>query len=257
MKGRLATLAALVVAVAPRAAAAQTMLDQEQRLIDIHSLLLDLGPVGGPGDLAPGEVDLGLEVIGVPPIDGTTGTKRQLTARDHTPLFPRPRLAVGLPAPAGFRAFAGLSYIPPVTLAEVSSHFGGLEAGLAWLPGPWRVGVRAHALYAHSRSPVTDPATRDTLDTLAFGVDLAAAYELGLGPATLTPYAGVGYTHARGDFTVTSDGVELHSRDDALALAGGLRALVWTHWEAVAELELFPGRLVHPSFRVGYVFGAF
>ena len=82
-------------------ARAQTMLDQEVRLIEIHSLLIDIPPGAAPGAYRPGEVSLGLEVIGIPSINGQTGGKVQITASDHTPLFPRPRLAVGLPAPDG------------------------------------------------------------------------------------------------------------------------------------------------------------
>src|SRR5512137_1007830 len=111
-------------------ASAQTMLDQEQRLIQIHSLLLDLSPVQAPGAFVPGELSLGLELIGIPHIDGTTGGKVQITASDRTPLFPRPRIALGLPAPEGFRTFVGLSYIPPIPINGVSTNFGALEGGI-------------------------------------------------------------------------------------------------------------------------------
>ena len=108
--------------------------------------MIELQPANPPGALRPGELVLGLEVIGIPAIDGTTGAKRQITASDRTPAFPRPRLMIGLPAPAGTRAFVGLSYLPPVVLREVSSHLGALEAGLAWADGgPLAAGLRAHA----------------------------------------------------------------------------------------------------------------
>ncbi len=252
MRRALALAAAL--AAAPGPAGAQTMLDQEQRLIDIHSLLVDLPPVDAPGSYAPWEASLGLELVVIPPIDGATGSRRQITASDRTPVFPRPRLAVGLPAPDGFRAFAGLSYIPPFQINGVSSHLGALEAGLAWAPGRWRLGLRGHVLYAESKSPVTDPGTRDTLQTFEFGADLSAGYGMRLGPADLTPYAGVGLTRLAGDFTVTSDGNLLTSRTTALALHGGLRALIQRHWEVVAELAAWPGRLIAPRFRAAYVF---
>ena len=108
-----AWLAALM-ACAAGPLAAQTMLDQQQRLIDIHGLLLDLPPVDAPAALRPGQLSVGIEAIGVPSIDGTTGNKRQITASDQTPVFPRPRLALGLPVPGGFRAFVGVSYVPPI-----------------------------------------------------------------------------------------------------------------------------------------------
>jgi hypothetical protein len=251
-RARIAALSMLAAAAAP--AGAQTMLDQQRRLIDVHDLLLDLPPVDAPADLRPYQLGVAVEVIAIPSIDGATGTRRQITASDHTPLFPRPRLAIGLPAPEGFRAFAGVSYIPPVTLEDVSTHYVAAEAGVGHAAGPLWVGLRAHAAHAFSKSPVTDPTTKDTLETTIYGADVAAGRAFELGLASLTPYAGVGVTRADGRFRVTSDGVVLKSDDTALAIHGGVRLLVKQRWEAVGELDAYPGRLVHPNFRIGYLF---
>jgi hypothetical protein len=243
----------LLLAAGAGPARAQTMLDQERRLIEIHSLLVALPPVDAPGARGPGEASLGLEVVTIPTIDGTTGGKRQITASDRTRAFPRPRLAVGLPAPAGFRAFAGLAYVPPLELRGVSSHLGALEAGLAWLPVPGvALGLRGHLAYAESRSPVTDPATRDTLRTLVAGADLAAGWRIEHALGSATPYAGVGLARVAGDFRVTSDGVVLRSRTTDLALHAGVRLLARQRLELAAELEAVPGRLVHPAFRIAW-----
>lgn len=251
-RARAGAMLLLLSAAAP--ASAQTMLDQQQRLMDIHDLLLDLPPVEAPAALGAYQGQISVEVITIPAIDGTTGGKRQITASDHTPVFPRPRLALGLPAPTGFRAFVGLSYIPPLTIASVSTHYVGGEAGIAYAPGSLGIGLRAHVLHAFSSSPVTDPTTRDTLETFAYGFDATAGYRFEKGWANLTPYAGVGVTHAHGRFRVTSDGVVLTSDDAVPVLEAGLRLLVNRHWEAVVELGAYPGRLVHPNFRLGYAF---
>lgn len=245
-----AALAAAALGASP--AAAQTMLDQEERLIQIHSLLLDLPPVGPPGAYRSGELALDLELIGIPVIDGTTGSKVQITASDRTRVFPRPRLSFGLPAPEGFRAFVGAAYIPPIQINGVSTNYGALEAGFAWTPGPLAVGLRGHVLYARSTSPVTDPNTRDTLVTTEGGADLSAGYRLDLGRISLTPYVGAGLVALQGDFTVTSDGVVLTSDYTGAMLNAGVR-LAWRRWEAVGEVVGYPGRLVHPGFRFGYV----
>jgi hypothetical protein len=244
----------LALAAFAGSAQAQTMLDQEQRLIEIHSLLLALQPDDAPGAYRPGEVSLGLEIIGIPSIDGTTGGKRQITASDRTPVFPRPRFAVGLPAPKNFRAFVGLAYIPPIPIRDVSSHFGALEAGLAWAPGsPFTSGIRGHVLAARSKGPVTDPTTRDTLDTVEFGADLSAGYRLDFGPGSVTPFASIGVTRVAGDFRVTSDNYSLSSRTTNAGFTGGVRLFAHQGIEAVAELVVFPGRLVHPSFSLAWV----
>jgi len=248
---------ALLLACAAGSAGAQTMLDQQLRLIDIHDLLLELPPVEAPAALRASRVSLGVEVITIPSIDGTTGGKTQITASDHTPLYPRPRLMVGLPAPEGFRAFAGLAYIPPVTIQEVNTHYGAVEAGFAYAPGPLSVELRGHAVYAFSQSPVTDPQTRDSLETFNYGADVRAGYALETGWLNWTPYAGLGVTHLHGRFRVTSDGVVLTSDATVLAVHAGVRLLVRDHWEGVVELDAYPGRLIHPNFRLAYLFDLF
>jgi hypothetical protein len=245
---------ALVFACAAGAARAQTMVDQQLRLIDIHDLLLDLPPVEAPAALRPLQMSLGVEVITVPTIDGTTGSKKQITASDHTSVFPRPRLMIGLPAPEGFRAFAGLAYIPPVTISDVNTDYGGIEAGIAYAPGPLSVSLRLHAAHAFSKSPVTDPATIDTLETSLYGADVTAGRVFEAGWASFTPYGGLGVVHLHGRFRISSDGVVLTSDDTVLSLHAGLRVLVSRHWEAVAELDAYPERLIHPNFRLAYLF---
>jgi hypothetical protein len=247
--------AALVVAAAAATSArAQTMLDQEERLIDIHSLLLDLPALESPGALRAMQLSVGLEAVTIPDIDGQTGGKRQITASDRTPLFPRPRVALGLPAPEGFRALVGVSYIPPVAIREVSTHFGAAEAAFAWVPGTLRVGARAHLSYAFSRSPVTDPSTRDTLETLEWGGELSAGGRFPLSFGTLEPYGGVGGVHLHGRFRVTSDGTVLRSTYDGASLHAGLRVLLRERWEGVAEVDAYPSRLVHTNLKAAFLF---
>lgn len=252
-----------LLACAAGSASAQTLLGQEQRLIDIHALLLDLPPVDAPGTYRAGQLGAGVEVIGVPSIDGSTGTpgvqgfKRQITASDRTPVFPRPRVTLGLPAPESFRAFVGMAYVPPVEVSSVSLHYIAGEAGLAYVPGPLTAGIRAHVLYGQSESPVTDPVLRDRLRVSELGADVSAGYLLELGALELTPYGGVGVCRTSGNFRVTSDGVTLTSDDTAAALHAGVRLLFGKRWLGVAELDAYPGRLVHPNFRLAYLFDLF
>jgi hypothetical protein len=247
--------AAALAAAAACAARAQTMLDQEQQLIDIHALLLDLPPVEAPGALEPWRLGVSLEGVTIPVIDGTTGTKVQLTASDRTRVFPRPRVALGLPAPEGFRAFAGLSYIPPVLIRDVSTNAAAAEAGLAWVPGAFRLGLRGHATWATSKAPVTDPATRDVLETRGWGLDLSAGGSFAAASwLRLEPYAGAGLVAIHGRFEVTSDGNVLTSDYGGPMWLAGIRALARGRWELVTEVDGYPGRLLHTQVRVGYLF---
>jgi hypothetical protein len=228
------------------------MLDQEQRLMELHSLLVALPALEAPGALGPWQGRLGLEAITIPLIDGTTGAKRQITASDRARAFPRLRAALGLPLGGGWSGLAGLAWVPPVEVNRVSSSMLGVEAGVAWARGPFAAGVRLHGEWADSRSPVTDPATRDRLATRIAGADLSAAWRWELGPVALTPYASLGVARVAGAFTVTSDGHKLESRDTQPALSAGLRLLALGRFEVVGELVAFPGLLVHPGFAVAW-----
>ncbi len=254
MTARTPLLLALVACAAPGLSRAQTMLDQEQRLIDIHALLLDLPPLQAPAALEGGTLDASLEAVTIPHIDGTTGARRQLTASDHTPVFPRPRVTLGLPA-GDLRAFVGLAAIPPLELRQVSTAYVAGEAGLGLASGALRVGARLHAVYASSRAPVTDPTTRDVLETAGGGADLAVGLHLRPGGLALEPYAGLGAVTLHGRFRVTSDGNVLHSTTTGALVVAGLRTVVLGRWELVGELDAYPGRLVHTDVRVGYLFG--
>lgn len=255
-------LVALLVCAAG-AASGQTLLGQEQRLIDIHALLLDLPPVDAPGTYRAGQLGVGVEVIGVPPIDGSTGTpgvqgfKKQITASDRTAVFPRPRVTLGLPAPESFRAFVGVSYVPPVEVRSVTLHSIAGEAGIAYVPGPLVAGIRVHLLYAQSESPVTEPVLRDRLRATDYGAEVSAGYLLDFGALGVTPYGGIGISRTHGNFRVTSDGVTLTSDDTAAALHAGARLVFGKRWLGVAELDGHPGRLVHPNFRLAYLFDLF
>jgi hypothetical protein len=246
-------LVALLALAAAGTARGQTMLDQEQRLIDIHSLLLDLSAMQAPVALLPGQLSLALELVGIPYIDGTTGSKTQITASDRTRIFPRPRVALGLPAPEGFRSFVGFSYIPPIAINGVSTNYFAVEAGFGWTPGPAALGLRGHFVSAVSKSPVTDPNTRDTLETTEGGADLGFGWQFDLGPVALTPYASAGFVSLGGNFTVTSDGYVLRSTFTGVALGAGLRVLIARHWQLVGELDAYPGRLVHAGLSLGGV----
>jgi hypothetical protein len=255
MTARATALLALALCAASGAARAQDVPYLESRLIDVHSLLLDLPPLQAPAALRAGALDASLEVVTIPYIDGEVGTKHELTASDHTRIFPRPRLMLGLPAPLGLRAFAGVSYIPPIEIRRVSTHYLAAEAGLGLAPGPLRLGLRGHAVHAISRSPVTEPATRDVLRTELLGADASAGVHLGNGALELEPYAGAGLVALRGRFRVTVDGTVLRSSYAGLALYAGLRLLLRSRWEAVAEADAYPGRLTHADLRLGYLIG--
>lgn len=255
MNGALVALPAIASLLAASAARAQSLVQQEHRLMEIHSLLLDLPPVQAPGALGPGALGASLEVVTIPFINGHAGPMQEQTASDHTRLFPRPRLQLGLPGFAGARAFVGIAYIPPVRIRRVSTDYVAAEGGLSLATGALRLGARLHGLHADSRAPVTDPETRDRLLTWEWGADVSAGLPLARGPVEVTPYAGLGLVSLWSRFRVVVDGTVLHRSYTSAALDGGVRLLWRSRWEAVAEVVSYPGRLTHADLRLGYLFG--
>lgn len=249
-------LAAATLALSlPAAAGAQSVQDQEYRLIQVHSLLLDLPPLQAPAALEPGTVVPSVEAVFIPHIDGRVGDKQELTASDHTPVFPRPRLMLGLPAPQGFRTFVGLAFIPPITVASVSTTYVAGELGIGVAPGALRLGLRVHGVYAETLSPVTDPTTRDLLTTRTVGAELAAGLHLGHRDLFAEPYLGAGVVSLAGRFHVTVDGNVLHSAYTGAALQLGVRTVFHSRLELVGEVDSYPERFTHGSLRVGWLFG--
>jgi len=251
----LPVLLAATWAAAPVPSRAQDVDAQQRRLIEIHALLLDLPPVQAPAALPAGALHASLEAVTIPAIDGTVGDKREITASDHTRLFPWPRLSLGLPAPVGLRAFVGLAYIPPVRIRQVSTDYLAAEAGLGAAPGWLRLGARVHALYASASAPVTEPSTRDELRAWEWGADLSAGAHLGGAGPSLDPYAGAGMVSLRGRFHVAVDGTVLRSERTVAALHAGARLALGRRWDMVAETDAYPGRLLHAGLRLGYAFG--
>ncbi len=91
-------------------------------------------------------------------------------------------------------------------------------------------------------------------DVFSSGEISPLATRLDLGPGSVTPFAGVGLTHVAGDFRITSDNVLLTSRTTNVSFIGGLRLFLRPGIEAVTEVVVFPGRLVHPSFGLAWTF---
>ena len=248
---RIAALAALLLAALP--AGAQDVTGNEEHLVDLHALLLDLPAIDAPGAFRSGELNLALEVTDIPVIDGDVGPKTELTASDHARAYPRFRLALGLPAPSGFRAFVGAAYVPPVEINRVTVNSPAVEAGFAWVNGPLRIGLQGHGVWARVLSPVSSPDVRDELTVTEGGWDLRAGYEFRMKRLAITPYAGAGQVYSSGHFRSSVDGGIVDSTHSGAAYSAGARLLYRDHWEGVVEYSVYPGMLWNPRFRFGYV----
>jgi hypothetical protein len=133
---------------------------------------------------------------------------------DLAPVFPRPRIALGLGGGLAVEA----SYLPPVTVMDATPNLGGLA--LSWSPsgvtllGGTQVHLRAHSTFGSVRGPITcsrealqsDPTkpcngttpSNDTYNPNVRGVEAVLARQAG----SLRWYAGGGMNFLTSHFLV-------------------------------------------------------
>ena len=197
----------------------------EAKLLAFFAAPIAFSPAGNAGRLAPGAVRLSFDLTYVPTpsadIRRASFCQRKSENTELSPVFPRPRLAVGLPG--GF--FVEGSYLPPVTVLDATPNLGSLAVGWS---RPLRGGdagaaqsstwltVRAHATVGSVKGPITcaadalqntnpsrvcygDEPSDDSYRPNMVGVEAILGWT---GGARASAYVGGGYTSLRPRFDV-------------------------------------------------------
>lgn len=131
----------------------------EAKLLAYYAAPLTFSPSGSIGALAPGSVRLGFDITLIPaPGDEIRKTSRCFLEKEEktqlSPVFPRPRLTVGLPA--GF--FVEAMYLPPVTVGDATANLASVALGVARaITSRVGVAVRAHTTFGQVKGPITCP----------------------------------------------------------------------------------------------------
>lgn len=174
--------------------------------------------LGDPGELAPGEVLVGLEGSWLPTLSeeerrvGFFGAKEEDLNR--TSVFGRVRVTVGLPGSLVLTA----GYTPPVDIDGVEPHVLALGVGRdLWRRGRWRLGARLHGGLGRFEGDVTcsrddvaagdDPEgnpfgclepSNDEMEVLYGGIEVTNRFEL----RRTTPYLSLLVHHFDSEFQV-------------------------------------------------------
>ena len=223
----------------------------EAKLLAFFATPIAFSPGGLVQSLAPGQLRFAFDVAYVPSPsrsiqqpEACYGIKKTENT-DLSPVFPRPRVAIGLPA--GF--VLEVSYLPPIKVADAEPNLGSVA-----LSYPLRVQgnfdrgsitllARAHGTYGRVRGPITcpednlqrdDPAAAcygslqslDTYKPNMFGGELGivkegaaerwGTYAIG-GVTLLRPRFRVGFLYATGVYDNTKIEVDM----TRLAVGGG------------------------------------
>lgn len=235
---RLLPLAAVLVATTASAQVCTPGKDQrEAKMLAFFAAPLAFSPSGVATPLAAGEVRLGLDVTYVPNPSADIRRPEKCYNNNKTentqlsPVFPRPRVMVGLGGGFGLEA----SYLPPVTVMDATPNL--LSLALAWgrpLAAGTSLLLRAHTTVGQVKGPIvcapdviqtSNPtgncyATEASDDTykpgivggeaaLAFGRASRIQGYVGLGATSLKPRFQVGYTDAAHNVDTTRVEVDL------------------------------------------------
>jgi len=194
----------------------------EAKLLAWFAAPIAFSPAGHSERLAPGAVRLSFDLTYVPApgrdISRASYCQRKSENTDLSPVFPRPRLAVGLPG--GF--FLEGSYLPPVTVLDATPNLGSLAVGwsrtLREQPGgssTW-VTLRAHATMGEVKGAITcsedalqltspsqpcygDEPSEDRYEPDMVGGEVMVGWR---GAGRLSGYIGGGYTSISPRFNV-------------------------------------------------------
>ncbi|HEX2780617.1 MAG TPA: hypothetical protein VHM30_14025 [Gemmatimonadaceae bacterium] len=167
MSRRLAPLAVAVTlgaTIGARVAGAQCRPPEnsnEAKLLAYYAAPIVFAPQGAPGTVRPWSVALGGELTYIPRPDAELQhTGRCFTPKDETtqlsPVFPRPRVAIGLP----FGVVVEASYLPPIKVAgaEANLFSGAISYSRPIVAGsasPIVASVRAHVTRGWVRGAIT------------------------------------------------------------------------------------------------------
>jgi hypothetical protein len=248
----------------------------EAKLLAFFAAPIAFSPAGHAERMAPGAVRLSVDLTYVPKpganISRASFCNRKSENTELSPVFPRLRIAVGLPA----GLFVEGSYLPPVTVMDATPNLGSIalgwsralattaSGGSTWLT------LRAHATVGDVSGPITcskdaiqstQPnaacyGTKVSDDTYAPNV-LGGEAMLGwTGKGRFAAYAGAGYNDLSPRFQVnftriggTVDNTKVVTDDSRIAAFVGGRYRLSPRTALTAELYSVPKDLT--TIRVG------
>jgi len=239
----------------------------EAKLLAFFAAPIAFSPAGNAGLLAPGAVRLSFDLTYVPTpgadIRRASFCQRKSENTELSPVFPRPRLAVGLPG--GF--FLEGSYLPPITVLDATPNLGSLALGWSRAlgtsvagSGAW-VTLRGHATFGKVTGPITcsadaiqstnpsavcygDEPSDDSYYPNMIGGEGIVGWT---GSGRLSAYIGGGYTSIRPRFDVnfrslsgTVDNTRVALDDSRIAAFAGARVRLSPRTALTAELYSVP-----------------
>jgi len=222
---------------------------QQDFLLNFFSLATTLSPLHSavPGESGTGWV--GVELAGIPFLGChrrlvLAGTKTEDT--NKAPMAPRPRVLFQFNDVGKVKPYAGLGYVPPVTVFGTRNVIVSVEAGFGVDPqGPLEWGLRYHATLMKTVAEIAtpfndeDPMELDFYVGSTFGADAIVGYAA---TDRIKPYVAVGFTDVSTFFYIGDDGVVTNNANPYASVVGSIGAQ-WSleRFEFAGELYTAPG----------------
>jgi hypothetical protein len=234
---------------------------QQDFLLNYFALAVSFSPLHSPVPNESGTGAASLELAIIPPL----GCKRRLVLgasktedTNKAPMAPRPRVGFVFPKVGKVVPYAGLGYVPPITVFGTRNVItsGELGFGIPYENGlEW--GMRYHFTLMKTVAEIAtpfdkdDPPVDDFYSGSTFGLDLMAGWDFD----GLTPYVAMGFTDASTFFYIGDDGIVSNNATPFFGFTGSL-GVQWTKdWlDLAGEFYTAPGYLYTGRLRVGVLF---
>ena len=232
---------------------------QQDFLLNYFALATTLSPLHSAVPLKGGQGSVGLELDIIPPLGCNrrlvlNGTKTEDT--NKTPIAPRPRVLFQFGDIGPIKPYAGLAYVPPVTVFGTRNVIISGEAGFGVAyDGGFEWGLRYHATLMKTIAEIatpfddSDPEELDFYMGSTFGFDFIMGQEVIEG---LKPYVSLGFTDASTFFYIGDAGVVGNNGDPYASFTGSLGAQYSTgRLEYAGEFYTAPGLIYTGRLRMG------
>lgn len=232
---------------------------QQDFLLNYFALATTLSPLHSAVPLKGGQGSIGLELDIIPPLGCDrrlvlNGTKTEDT--NKAPVAPRPRILFQFKDIGVIKPYAGLAYIPPVTVFGTRNVIISAEAGfgIAYDNG-FEWGLRYHATLMKAIAEIATPFDKEDPEELdlymgsTFGVDAIFGHEVMPG---LKPYLAVGFTDASTFFYIGDDAVVGNNAEPYASFTGSVGAQYSKgRLEYAGEFYTAPGLVYTGRLRMG------
>jgi hypothetical protein len=233
---------------------------QTDYLLNYFAMATSFSPLHAPVPHKAGHGSVGVELAFIPALSCERRLVLDYTKTEDTnkaPVAPRPRILFAFPEIGRVVPYAGLGYVPPITVFGTRNVIISGEAGVGVpFDSGFSFGARYHATLMKTIAEIATPfnsadaAVDDFYMGSTFGVDALFGWDFD----GWEPYLAGGFTDASTFFYIGDDGVVSNNLNPYASFVGsaGIQAKVIKHVDLAAEFYAAPGVIYTGRARAAY-----